>query len=122
MFKHLLIASFMLAPVSAHAIEGDRYLSLGKCMAYAAVKGGLDGKKDVPPEYAQVIQLLGQEYMFEAKTLGFTDEEAQMVFVNELMRQNRVKVEHGIEALTEEVGKLCSDLADEYKAASKQPT
>jgi hypothetical protein len=118
MLKRLLIAVIVLAPVSAHAVDGDRYLTLGKCMAYAAVKGGLDGKKPIPPDYAQVIQLLGDEYMFEARTLGFTELQAQVAFATELVRQNKIKAEKGLPVLTDELGKLCSDLADEFKSAN----
>jgi hypothetical protein len=122
MFKTAVAAATfavaLTAPAIVGAADGARYLDLAKCMAFATVKGGLDGKKEVPPEYAQVISLLGQEYMFEASALGLDDDQAHTFVVTELMRQNRVKEERGMDALTAEIGTTCSDLADTLIASS----
>ena len=96
----------------AVAADGPRYLDLAKCMAYATVKGGLDGKKEVPAQYATAISAMGEEYMFEAAALGLDDDQAHTFVVTELMRQNRIKEEMGMDALSAEVGATCSKLAD----------
>nr|WP_250808364.1 hypothetical protein [Neorhizobium tomejilense] len=113
------LTTCLTIPSLASSADGARYLDLAKCIAYATVKGGLDGKKDVPPEYAAVISLLGEEYMFEASALGLDDDQAHTFVVTELMRQNRVKEERGMETLTEEVGQTCSALADTLISANQ---
>ena len=110
----------LTTPTLSVAADGARYLDLAKCIAYATVKGGLDGKKEVPPDYAAVISVLGEEYMFEAGALGLNDDQAHTFVVTELMRQNRVKEEAGIEKLTEEVGPKCSSLADSLISADQK--
>lgn len=112
-------AAFLLLPTLASAADGTRYLDLAKCMTYATVKGGLDGKKPVPKDYADVISVLGEEYMFEAAALGMDDNEAQTFVVNELIRQNRIKEEKGMDALTAELGDTCSALAGQLIAGGQ---
>jgi Pyruvate/2-oxoacid:ferredoxin oxidoreductase gamma subunit len=112
MLKYAITTAVMfLLPTLANAADGARYLDLAKCMTFATVKGGLDGKKPVPKDYADVISVLGEEYMFEATALGMDDNEAQTFIVNELIRQNRIKEEQGMDALTAELGETCSVLA-----------
>jgi hypothetical protein len=111
MLKIAIAAAIALLPTLANAADGTRYLDLAKCMAFAAVKGGLDGKKPVPADYANVLSVLGEEYMFEASALGMDDDQAQTFVVNELTRQNRIKQEKGMDALTAELGDTCSALA-----------
>jgi hypothetical protein len=110
MMKSAILAVLLL-PTLANAADGGRYLDLAKCMAYATVKGGLDGKKPVPADYANVLSILGEEYMFEASALGMDDNQAHTFVVNELVRQNRIKEEGGIVALEAELGGTCSALA-----------
>lgn len=112
MRKSAIVAAIVMLPSFANAADGDRYLNLAKCMAYATVKGDLDGKKPVPTDYAAVISVIGEEYMFEASALGMTDDQAHTFVVNELMRQNRIKQEQGMAVLTGEVGDTCSALAE----------
>jgi len=113
------VAVFSLIPAIAPAADGARYLDLAKCLSYATVKGGLDGKKEVPPEYAAVISVLGEEYMFEAAALGMDDDQAHTFVVNELARQNRMLEEGGMEVLKAELADTCSALADNIIGAGR---
>jgi hypothetical protein len=122
MLKYTLAALVALAPAAVKAEDGDRYLNLAKCMAYATVKADLDGKKAVPPEYSIAIATVGKEYMMEASFLGFDDNMAQTVVVNELMRMNRIKTEKGIGAVKAEVGDMCSRIATELTPKPDDPT
>jgi hypothetical protein len=112
MLKIAITAAIVMSSTMAYAADGNRYLNLAQCMAYAAVKGGLDGKKAIPTPYAKMISALGEEYMFEASALGMDDDQAQTFVVNELTRQNRIKQEKGLQALADELGDTCSALAD----------
>ena len=112
MLKIALLAALVSVPSMASAADGARYLDLAKCMAFATVKGGLDGKKEIPADYAAAIAVLGEEYMFEASALGMNDDQAQTFVVTELVRQNRIKEEKGMDTLAAEVGPTCSALAD----------
>lgn len=110
-----LLPAFLLpSPLAAADGTADRFLTLSKCMAYAAVKGGLDGEKPIPPEYAVVIAAIGEEYMFEARVIGMDDDAAHTAVVNELIRQNRIKREQGLDALAKDLGPLCSNLSEEF--------
>ena len=114
---YIFIALLSILPAKAFASSGDYYLNLAKCISYATVKGGLDGSKAVPRDYAVTIAALTEEYMFEASVLGFDDNMAHTFVVNELTRQNRIKNINGIEALTAEVGPVCRQLAANFSAA-----
>lgn len=120
MLKTILVAALVALPVTASAADSARYLDLAKCISFATVKGGLDGKKEIPADYAAVISVLGEEYMFEASALGMSDDQAHTFVVTELMRQNRMKEEKGMDALTAEVGATCSALADTFIAADSK--
>lgn len=115
----VVVAAFLL-PTLANAADGARYLSLSQCMAYAAVKGGLDGKKDPPREYADVISALGDEYMIESSMLGMDDNQAHTFVVNELMRQNRIKEEEGMDTLHAALKEKCSALLQEIISAGQR--
>ncbi|MDW9481772.1 hypothetical protein GOB57_24290 [Sinorhizobium meliloti] len=112
MLKFAMTAAIVVLPTLASAADGARYLDLAKCMAYATVKGGLDGKKPVAADYANVISMLGEEYMFEAAALGLDDDQAHTFVVNELVRQNRIKEEEGMDALAAELADTCAALAE----------
>ena len=116
----IAIALFMSTTAPSQAADTDRYLSLAKCMAYAAVKGGVDGKKEIPADYAAVISLLGEEYMFEATALGLSDDQAHTFVVNELMRQNKMAAERGMDALNTEMKATCAAIADEFISVNKK--
>lgn len=120
MLKSAIVAAALFLPTLANASDGARYLNLSQCMAYAAVKGGLDGKKEPPREYADVIAALGEEYMVEASMLGMDDNQAHTFVVNELIRQNRIKEEEGIDALHAELKEKCSALLQEIIAAGQK--
>ena len=116
----IIVSASLFLPTLAQATDGSRYLDLSQCMAYATVKGGLDGKKDPPREYADVISALGDEYMIEASMLGMDDNQAHTFVVNELMRQNRIKEEEGMDALHAELKEKCSALLQEIISAGQK--
>lgn len=120
--KKLLLAIAVILPATAHAEDNSRFLNLGKCMAYATVKGGIDGKKDIPADYLVALKVMLDEYMFEAEALGFSDQQAQDAFVNELMRQNREKKEKGLDTLKKELAETCATLAETLKPKSSPVT
>ena len=111
MIKRISIALLFMLPAKAIALDGDHYLNLATCISYASIKGDIGNKKPIPRDYAITISTLTEEYMFEAEVLGFDDNQAHTFIVNELMRQNRIKEEKGIETLTKEVGPTCKALA-----------
>lgn len=119
MYRFIVASAIAISPAAAHASDGSRYLDLAKCIAYATVKGDLDGTKPIPQDYAVAIKTLGDEFLFEAKTLGFDDTQSQNTIVNELVRLNKLKQDKGIGAVKDELGQTCSDLADEMTPLKK---
>lgn len=91
--------------------DDARFRQLGDCMAYLAVAGGLDGKKDVDPALGAMISTLGTELMFEASVLGYNDDKAQTYVVNRLMERNTEANEKGTEEMKASYGPMCAALA-----------
>lgn len=118
----LIPSAFAVLPASAQdpAPHSDaRFRQLGDCMAFFAVAGGLDGKKDVDPNLAQKIADMGTELMFEASILGYDDDKAQTYVVNRLVERNTEVNENGSDEMIANYGPMCTALSDQVSGKEK---
>lgn len=99
----------------AGAAADDRYQQLGKCMAYTAIKSGLNGQNTMSPFAEKTLGQLGDEFMFEASKLNIPEQDAQNFVVYNLVAFNLQREEKGIESLDDDHSANCDAVIKTFR-------
>lgn len=109
-FSISLILSAFIATQATAASDDARYRTLGQCIAYTAVKSGLNGNNEISPFTAETLASLGEEFMFESSLLGISEEDSQYFVVGRLIEYNIQIEENNAAALIGEHEDVCREL------------
>lgn len=104
-FAALLLASPVVA--ADPSVE-----SIGRCMAYYAVVGGMDGSKPVDAATAGIVRELGVSLYQAAERVRMQEAEMQDKVVAELLAINLKVRESGISSIKTEMAKACEAVVD----------
>lgn len=116
--RKLIAAAVAFSAVASTAHSDDRRLDdLATCLAFAYVRNGLDGVKDVPVELVPGIMAIKEEFLFEASVSGLDDNAAQTMVVERLQEQNRLKEVNGADDVTTRYLPLCRQVAESLAPA-----
>lgn len=110
----LLAVSVCLMGSMASANEQQEVENIGHCLAFAYVRAGLDGEKEIPPDLAAGLAFIKDEYEVRAANIGMDEEARQKAIVLSLNDKNLIVQTEGLSALDARYKTLCQNIAETF--------
>jgi hypothetical protein len=104
-----ILGIFATMPVQAN----DTVLveNIGDCLAFAYVRAGLDGTKEIPADLVAGLSFLRDEFETRAANAGLDEAQRQKIIVLSLQEKNIVVQTEGMDALEARYNTLCQNMA-----------
>lgn len=99
------------AALPVNANETALVENIGDCLAFAYVRAGLDGTKEIPSDLVAGLSFLRDEFETRASNAGMDEAERQKIIVLSLQEKNVIVETEGMGALEARYRTLCQNMA-----------
>jgi hypothetical protein len=110
----VIAASLLSSAAIAQTVPAE-VKQVGICMAYYAIKNGMDGSRDVDAGTAGVMRDLGTRLYEEGAKANMSEAKIQDAVVAELMNLNAEAKQSGVDVAIKGLSAQCDDLVSSIR-------